>query len=257
MSITKKLLGVLVLHIFPAIFSVIFTIWITNMPNYFDLIYQCPAGDTLCFSIIGGVVFILGYVVIAIVIGIIWDGLKLIFPKIFKSSTSPKADLFGVNSLWSIIRNRSELKFDIKKEGYEVFIDVKNRSWFNDILKLRLMYGFLDEKKNGELVTYTFDWLQGSNRSGEVFIGKRKTKTIHFATINQLQRTYDMHFLENDLNNPFENDRLIIINVAGLTSVGAKKYLKKDLNGSLMLLTSVSKGILNFEIANYDKMGTE
>ncbi len=143
--------------------------------------------------------------------------------------------------------------YSIRKEGYEVYIDVKNRKWFVDISRTRLVFNYLNA--DNELISDTLEWIQNSNKNGETYIGRRKTKTIHFATINQLQQTYDIHLSKTMLNNPFKNDRAIPIAVEGLTSSGAKKYFKKDINGTLLLLEVVSKGILNFEIGTYHKMG--
>jgi len=171
--------------------------------------------------------------------------------------------MFGVLSLlqkgWgkflSTKEDRANLKCQIRKEGFEVFIDVKNKNWFVDILKLRFIFRFLDVER--QLTSYSFEWVQGSNRKGEVFIGKRKTKAIHFATINQLEKAYDMHFLEEDLNNPFNNDNSFQIFMEGLTSSGAKKYSKMDFTAILLLIESVSKGVLDFEIGRYYEMHEE
>lgn len=245
MSITKKLFEYFLFYILPAIFSIIFTEWIRRIVNYLDLIYKCPAGDSVCISILWGIIFTFGYVVLAFIIGAIWDGIKHFSPKLSKSSKS----LFGVMSIFSIFKNKNNLRVNVKNEGYEIFIVVKNRRWFTDIQKVRFTFDFLDEDR--VLKHYVFDWIEGSNKSGEVFIGKRKSKTLHFATIRQLQKEYDMHFLEGDLLTPFKNDRVIHIRAEGLTSSGAKKYLKTDLNGNLVLLETIHKGMLKFEKQNY------
>ena len=132
---------------------------------------------------------------------------------------------------------------------------MKNKNWLVDISRIRFVFNYLNSDR--ELISDTLEWLQDSNKNGETHIGRCKTKTIHFATINQLQKSYDIHLSKRDLNNPFTNDRTIQLAVEGLTSSGAKKYFKKDINGTLLLLEVISKGILDFEIGTYHAMGAE
>ena len=212
------------------------------MYNYFEWLYKCPPNDSLCLSIVYGAVLIVVYVIFALLIGLIWDGFKYFSQSVIKSSAPQTTDFLCVNSLWRILKDRNKLKPNVRKEGFEVYIDVKNTKK-SDILKLRITSDFPDGV-NG-FIREPLEWRKGSNKNGEVFIKKGKTETIHFATINQLERTFDVHFSNReDFNTPFENDKLLSLNVKGSTS----ESLDVDIHNTLLIQGNVKNGILIFGI---------
>jgi hypothetical protein len=131
-----------------------------------------------------------------------------------------------------------------RKDGSEVYLDVKNGEWFFDYTRIRLCCHFA---YNYDAVVDPLEWLNDSNKNGETFIEKRKSKIIHFATINYPEQAYSLHLLGKDLSFPFQNDRSIEFSIQGFTSAPTGSS-KKNINGILLVIESIYRGEMNFEI---------
>lgn len=134
---------------------------------------------------------------------------------------------------------------EIKQEGNEVYIEIKNKEWFIDALRVFVRCSFLYKD---EVVQDRFEWLDSFNKNGETYIRRRKAKKLHFATIDQVNRTYCLHLLERELEFPFLNDRSIELAVGGFTSAPFKKRSKYNISHTLLVLESIEKGKIKFEI---------
>lgn len=133
----------------------------------------------------------------------------------------------------------------IRKDGNEVYIDVKNTEWFIDITRISIRCHFLYK---GAVVQDPLEWVEDSNKNGATFIARGKTKTIHFATIKPLDRLYNLHLQERDLEFQFSNDRSMELSVEGFSSAPIEMDNKRNIRGTLLIVESISKGIINFEI---------
>lgn len=133
----------------------------------------------------------------------------------------------------------------IRKDGNEIYIDVKNKEWFIDIIRVLFRCDFV---YNFHAIRDPIEWIEGSNKKGETGILRCKTKTLHFATVRPMERTYNIHLLERELPFPFQNDRTIPLVIEGFTSAPITKPAKRNINGMILILESISKGEINFEI---------
>ncbi len=88
MKLTINLLKYFALYIIPAIFAAIFTVWVAAMPNSLDWLYECSAGDNVCFTILSAIIFTITYLVFAFSIGI---G-AVLFKKLTIAFTTPNPE---------------------------------------------------------------------------------------------------------------------------------------------------------------------
>lgn len=87
MATAKKLIKYFVLYILPLLFSVVFTLWVASMPSALDGLYQCQPGHQVCFAILYSLIFTIGYIVLAFIIGFMWE----LPPKIKQWKDIPKS----------------------------------------------------------------------------------------------------------------------------------------------------------------------
>lgn len=138
-----------------------------------------------------------------------------------------------------------KLKYKIRKDGDEVYIDIKNKEWFIDIIRILFRFEFVYQD---EVIKDSLEWIESSNKKGETNILRCKTKTLHFATIQPIDRTYNIHLLKGDSTFPFQNDKTTALMIEGFTSAPTTKPAKRNINGMILILESISKGNINFEV---------
>lgn len=141
--------------------------------------------------------------------------------------------------------DKVKLKCKIRKDGNEIYIDVKNNECFIDIIRILFRGEFIYQD---EVIKDSLEWIEGSNKKGETNISRCKTKTLHFSTIQPVERTYTIHLLKRELTFPFQNDKTIALIIEGFTSAPVTRSTKRNINGMILILESISKGELNFEI---------
>jgi hypothetical protein len=75
MDVIRKLTGYFIQYLLPVVFAVLFTVWITSMPNILTALNKCPPSTTLtfCNALFYAVVFAVSYFVLAFIIGFIWE----------------------------------------------------------------------------------------------------------------------------------------------------------------------------------------
>ena len=161
------------------------------------------------------------------------------------------ADLMIALCKWikEIVQNYINRPFNvfckIYRKGNEVFLEIKNREWFIDAFPIYIKCSFL---YNGELIQIPLKW-RGVSDTSEALIHRRKSRTSHFATINNSTKEYNLHLSNGrDLTFPFRDERYLEFQITGYTSASPTKLSKYIINYRLVILEFVKQEKIDFKI---------
>lgn len=167
---------------------------------------------------------------ILVIVGVIGGCLLIIF------SVPVALDLIIALSKWMkrVIQNYFNRPFDVHskmfRKGDEVFIEVKNREWFLDALKI---YVRADLLYKGEVIQERIRWFRQFSFGNETAsIQRRKVELLHFATIDDEKREFCVHLENSDLSFPFIFDgiRTFDLFVGGVSSASPVKSSRHIIN---------------------------
>jgi len=91
MEITKKIINYFFSYLLPAIFALVFTIWINSMPKILIALNKCSLHNLTCNVLFYSVIFIVAYFSFAVLIGCVWEAIKklrIAIPKFIKTLNS-------------------------------------------------------------------------------------------------------------------------------------------------------------------------
>jgi hypothetical protein len=135
------------------------------------------------------------------------------------------------------------LSLKIFQKENEFYINVRNLEFLFNITRIFLHTNFMVDH---EACTDPIIWIEPFSKNGELSISRRKSKNLHLATIDYVEKKIILHAITREIILPFQNDSVLDFWINGNSSASGKRKNKCDINVRFLILENIINGQIVF-----------